>query len=169
MAVERITRCGARSMEHRIRLARRQHPESLQSHWLAPVTLNNRGPFAFAVEPSRDRTLVTARTLDAIGVRPSDDAPTIATSGKLAYPLVTLQSIAVGGAAVNDVQVVVWGTPVIPPELLTNAVDKLVWLGTEQSSAINSIVECRGILGLDFLGNFKVSFDFGAEILVLER
>ena len=155
-------------MEHRIPLTRREQPQSLQSHWLVPVTLNNRGPFAFAVEVSRDRTLVTARTLDTLGVT-VDDVPTIPTSGKLAYPLVRLQSVTVGSAVVRDFEVVVWGRPVIPPELLASTEDKLVWLGMEPSSAINSIVECRGILGLDFLCQFKVSFDFVAKTLVLER
>jgi hypothetical protein len=39
-------------------------------------------------------------------------------SGKLAYPLLRLDSIIVGSAVMNDFEVVVWGRPIIPPEIL---------------------------------------------------
>jgi hypothetical protein len=47
--------------------------------------------------------------------------------------------------------------------------DKLYPLGNHPPSAIEGIIECRGVLGADFLRNFTVSLDFVAETLVLER
>jgi len=157
-------------MEHRIPLTRREQQETLQSHWLVPVSINNRGPFAFAVEPSRYRTLVSARTVETLGVT-VDDLPTALTiSDKLSYPLLRLQSVAVGSAVLNDFEVVVWGRPTIPPELLASiGEDTLYPLGNHPTSAVDSILECRGVLGSDFLRHFKVSFDFAIETLVLER
>src|SRR5262249_49653726 len=75
------------SVQFRVSLRRNEHQETLQSHRLLPVTLNGRGPFAFAVEPSRSRTLVTANTIENLGVRFDPLADTVHVHGKLAYPL----------------------------------------------------------------------------------
>jgi hypothetical protein len=53
-------------MEHRIHLTRREQKDTLQSHWLAPVSINGRSPFSFSVESSRVRTLVSVRTIEGL-------------------------------------------------------------------------------------------------------
>jgi hypothetical protein len=80
-----------------------------------------------------------------------------------------VDSVAVGNAALTHFEVVVWGSPAIPPEILANSEEgRLYRLGTHPASAIDAVLECRGILGADFLRNFRVSLDFNAENLVLE-
>jgi len=105
-----------------------------------------------------------------MGLSVDDSSSTLAISERLAYPLLRLDSVAVGSAVLNNFEVVVWGSPAIPPEILANLdEDRLYPLGNHPSSAIEAIIECRGILGADFLRNFTVSLDFVAEMLVLER
>lgn len=154
---------------HRIRLKRREQPETLQSHWLVPVALNNRGPFLFAVEPSRYKTLVAATTIEGLGISLDNLPNSLLISEKLAFPLVRLQSLAVAEAVLNDFEVVAWGRPVIPPETMAEMrEDKLYWLGKDPPLPIQSLLECRGVLGWDFLHNFKVSLDFHTDTLMLE-
>lgn len=157
-------------MEHRIQFTRRDQQNTLQSHLLVPVSINGHSPFPFAVEPSRSRTLVSARTIETLGLSVDDSSPTVAISEKLAYPVLRVDSIAAGSAVLNNFEVVVWGSPVIPFEILANLdEDKLYHLGNQPASAIEAIIECRGVLGADFLRNFTVSLDFVGETLVLER
>jgi hypothetical protein len=104
-----------------------------------------------------------------MGLSVDDSTSTLAISERLAYPLLRLDSVAVGSAVLNNFEVVVWGSPAIPPEILAHLDERLYPLGNHPSSAIEAIIECRGVLGADFLGNFTVSLDFVAEMLVLER
>ena len=156
-------------IQHRIHFMRREQQNTLQTHLLVPVSINGHSPFPFAIEPSRSRTLVSARTIEALGHTVGDSPPTLVISGKLAYPLLRVDSIAAGSAVLTDFEVVVWGSPVIPPDILANSKERtLSPLGTHPTSAIDAVIECRGILGADFLHNFTVSLDFNAENLVLE-
>lgn len=157
-------------MQHRIPLRRKDHQDTLQSHWLVPVTLNGRGSFAFAVEPSRSRTLVSANTIENLGVASEALQSALHISEKLAYRLLRLHSIAVGDAMLNDLEIVVWGKPVIPAELLADSEEGVLYhLGTNPFTPISSVLECRGVLGFDFLRHFTVTFDFSDESLVLGR
>jgi hypothetical protein len=70
-------------------------------HLLVPVSINGHSPFPFAVEPSRSRTLVSARTIETLGLTVDDSSPTLAISGKLAYPLLHLDSVAAGTAVLK--------------------------------------------------------------------
>ena len=90
-------------------------------------------------------------------------------SEKLVYPIVRLESIGVANATVTDFDVVVWGRPVIPAEILANHEDRFYHLGYNPPSAITSVLECRGVLGADFLGKFKVSLDFRTDTMVLDK
>ena len=156
-------------MEHRIQFKRRDQQNTLQSHLLVPVSINGRSPFPFAVEPSRSRTLVSARTVETLDLSADDSSPTLAISEKLAFPILRVDSIAVGGAVLNNFEVVVWGRPVIPQEIMRNLKDDAFYpLGNLPASAIQSVIECRGILGADFLRNFALAFDFDTEELILE-
>ena len=157
-------------MEYRIHFTQREQQNTLHSHLLVPVSINGRPALPFCVEPSRSRTLVSARTIETMGLSVDDSLSTLTISERLAYPLLSLDSVDLGGAVLNNFEVVVWGSPAIPPEILANLdEDRLYPLGNHPSCAIEAIIECRGVLGADFLRNFRVSFDFGAETLVLER
>jgi Aspartyl protease len=156
-------------MEHRIQFRRRDQQNTLQSHLLVPVSINGHSPFPFAVEPSRSRTLVSARTVETLGIDVDDSSPTLSISEKLAFPVLRVESIAAGSAVLNRFEVVVWGRPIIPQEIMANLKeDTLYPLGNLPMSAIEGVIECRGILGADFLRNFVVSLDFNTENLILE-
>ena len=105
-----------------------------------------------------------------MGISADDSSSKLTVSERLAYPLLRLDSLAVGNAILNNFEVVVWGRPVIPPDILANLdEDGFYPLGNHPPSAIEGILECRGVLGVNFLRNFTVSLDFVAETLVLER
>jgi hypothetical protein len=55
-------------MEYRIHFTQREQQNTLQSHLLVPVSINGRSPLPFCVEPSRSRTLVSARTIETMGI-----------------------------------------------------------------------------------------------------
>lgn len=156
-------------MEHRIHFTRREESNTLQSHLLVPVSMNGRSGFLFSVEPTRSKTLVSARTIETLGINVDDSSSNVKISEKLAYPIARLESIAVATATVNDFDVVVWGKPVIPAEMLANQDEGFYYLGNIPPSAITSVIECRGVLGADFLGNFRVSLDFYTDTMLLNQ
>ena len=81
---------------------------------------------------------------------------------EVAYPLLRLDSGRCRRRVLNNFEVVVWGIPAIPPEILANLhEDRLYRLGNHPSSAIAmQITECRGVLGADFLWNCTVLAGF---------
>ena len=80
-----------------------------------------------------------------------------------------LESIRLATATIKDFEVVVWGRPVIPAEIRTNHEDRLYHLGHDLPTAITSVIECRGVLGADFLGKFNVSVDFHTDTIMLSE
>ncbi len=160
----------------KIPLLHREQPDSLQSHLLVPVSLNEQGPFQFAIEVSRSKTLVSARTMEHLGFRfelgmkPEERPRGLAVSDKTEFPLVRLTSICVGDAVVRDFEVVVWGAPIIDDEMLkTMQPNRFYPMGPHPPTPIDSVLECRGVLGADFMRHFRFSFDLQAGVLVLER
>ena len=160
-------------MQHHIHFKRRDQQNTLQTHLLVPVSMNGRSGFLFSVEPTRSKTLVSARTIETLGINVDDSTSQVKISEKLVYPIVRLESIGVATATVNAFEVVVWGSPMIPPEILANDLvndeEGFYFLGYDPPSTITSVMECRGVLGADFLGQFKVSLDFGTDMIVLEE
>ena len=157
------------TVEHRIHFTRREQRNTFQSHLLVPVSMNGRSGFLFSVEPTRSKTLVSARTIETLGINVDDSLFSVTISEKLVYPIVRLKSIGVATATVSDFDVVVWGSPVIPAEILANQDEGLYYLGEFPPSAITSVTECRGVLGGDFLGRFKLSLDFHTDMMVLNE
>ncbi len=155
------------NVEHRIHFTRREERNTLQSHSLLTVSMNGRSGFLFSVDPTRSKTLVSARAIETLGINVDDSSPTVALSEKLVYPIVRLESLGVATATVADFDVVVWGRPVIPAEILASHEERLYHLGYNPPTAITSVLECRGVLGADFLGKFKVSLDFLTDTMCL--
>jgi hypothetical protein len=153
-----------------------EQPDGLESQWLVPVMLNERGPFQFAIDIGQTRTLVSANTIENLGISlgfTEDEVPkTLSVSPNILFPAVTLRSIGVGGAVVRDTEVIVWGRPVIPRELWDRikGEEGLHHLGSSplSKSAIEKILECQGVLGADFLARFRVTLDLAEETMVLE-
>jgi hypothetical protein len=79
-----------------------------------------------------------------MGISVDDSSSTLTVSERLAYPVLGLHSLAVGTAILNNFEVVVWGRPVIPPEILANLDQEIFYpLGNHPPSAIEGIIECR--------------------------
>lgn len=57
-------------------LPRDRQQSTAQSHWLVPVSINSRSPFA-SVEPPYARTLVSARTIESLGMIVDDLSSTL--------------------------------------------------------------------------------------------
>ena len=120
------------------------------------------------------QTLVSARTIEALGINVDDSSSRVTISEKLVCPVVRLESIGIATATVNALDVVVWGRPLIQAEIRANEKDRLYQLGNgmpgdSPPSAITSVIECHGVLGVDFLRNFKLSLDFRTDTMVLEE
>lgn len=104
-----------------------------------------------------------------MGLAVGASSSTLTISERLTCPLLRLESLAVGSAVLNNFEVVVWGSPVIAPEMLANLEEeKLYHLGKLPATPIEAVIECRGVLGADFLRKFSVSLDFVGQTLVLE-
>ena len=156
-------------MEHRIRFKRRDQQNTLQSHLLVPVSINGRSPFPSLWSRRAPEHLSRPEQLKTLGLSLDDSSPTLAISEKLAFSILRVDSIAVGGAVLNNFEVVVWGSAVVPQEIMANLKHNVLYpLGNLPASAIEAVIECRGILGADFLRNFALSFDFNTEDLILE-
>ena len=130
-------------MEHRIHFTRREQQNTLQSHLLVPVSINGRSSFPFCVEPSRSRTLVSARTIEAMGLAVDDSSSTLTISERLAYPLLRLESIAVGSAVLSNFEVVVWGSPAIPPDILANLGEDKLYPDLGHGHAVRKVQSSR--------------------------
>ena len=162
---------GRADVQQKIQLSRKDQEESLQSHWLAPVSLNGERPLPFAVELSRSRTLVSARTVESLGVSiEAISTGSICISEDLVYPLIRLVSLGVGDAVLKDFEVVVWGRPVLSPKVVAGMGENTFRdLGNRPQNPIDAIIDCRGVLGLDFLDNFLTTFDLHHEMLILQQ
>ena len=82
--------------------------------------MNGRSGFLFSVEPTRSKTLVSARTIETLGISIDASESSVTISEKLVYPIVRLESIGVATATLNNFDVLVWGPPVLPAEILAN-------------------------------------------------
>ena len=76
---------------------------------LVPVSINGRSPFPFCVEPSRSRTLVSARTIETVGLAVDDSSSTLTISERLAYPLLRLESLSAASAIEAIIECLSWG------------------------------------------------------------
>jgi hypothetical protein len=113
---------------------------------LVQISVNNEGPFQFILDTAASRTVVTPGLIDD---RKIDVGPGIAGAGmgRKLETRATLKFLSVGSTTVRDIRVVV-GT-------FLDAI----------STAVGAKVD--GIIGNDFLRQFRVTMDCPAHRLVL--
>jgi hypothetical protein len=128
-------------------------------------------PFTFALDIDRDRTIVSDRTIRLLAIDPDHLPGTLKIQDRIEFPLLRLDRITVGPATLSDFEVIVWGAPRLAKDIgdeLDRAGDILLTIGQLPKSAIESVVECRGVLGLDFLTHFIAVTDFMSGSLSLQ-
>jgi len=145
---------------------------------IVPVHLNGHGPFPFAVELQRGRTMLTEAVVRAIGVDPVVIPEKLTLKGQgcsLDFPLLKLKSLAIGAAEQKGFDAMVWLFPEIawePERPLREVKGPIgnIRSSSQEEWAAKAAKEpnWKGILGFDFLKHFKVTFNFPEKKLRLE-
>lgn len=114
---------------------------------LVDVHANGSGPFQFAVDTGTSTTAITPDVAKALAVESSPVGPATAGSGQVDVTAGSLQSFQLGGARIDNLPVIVANFF----EMLSQAVG----------------VSLDGIVGYNFLRNYKVVIDYPGELLSL--
>ena len=119
---------------------------SPRGHILVPVSVNDRGPFVFVLDTAAGQTTVTSALAEELALEPvlGESAKMLGVHGLTENPVVQIQSLAVGDAEVRDDRAVI---------LDLGHITRGEW-------------KADGILGMDFLSQFDLSLDFGAQSLM---
>jgi predicted aspartyl protease len=133
---------GSAKTETPIRLASPAKPLIL-----IDVHLNGRGPFQFAIDTGTSTTAITPELAKQLGVETSPVGAGTTGGAPVDFHAGSLQSFQLGGAKIDNMAVVV--------------ADFFEML----SSAIGAKLD--GILGYNFLRNYKVVIDYPGEMLTL--
>jgi predicted aspartyl protease len=116
---------------------------------MVPVGVNGRGPFAFAVDTGASATVLSPALADTLGIGRGESAAMTGAGGMLQATVCRVTSLAIGGAALDDLTVVVS--------------DFLGPIG----QAVGTRVD--GVVGYNFLREFKVTIDYPGAKLSLMR
>jgi predicted aspartyl protease len=114
---------------------------------LVDVHANGSGPFQFAVDTGTSTTAITPDLAKALAVESSPVGPATAGSAQVDVTAGSLQSFQLGGARVDNLPVIVANFF----EMLSQAVG----------------VRLDGIVGYNFLRNYKVVIDYPGQLLSL--
>ncbi len=114
---------------------------------LVDVHANGRGPFQFAIDTGTSTTAVAPELAKELGLAISEIPPIAGGGGRIAASAATLHSLQLGGARSDNVAVVV----------------------ADFFSILNAVVGAKleGIVGYNFLRNYKVVIDYPGETLTL--
>ena len=114
---------------------------------LVNVHANGRGPFQFAIDTGTSTTAITPELAKQLGIETSPVGPGTTGGAPVDFHAATLQSFQLGGAKIDNMAVVV--------------ADFFTML----SAAIGAKLD--GIVGYNFLRNYKVVIDYPGETLTL--
>jgi predicted aspartyl protease len=114
---------------------------------LVDVHLNGRGPFQFAIDTGTSTTVLTPQAAQQLGVETSPVDPVTTGSAGVSASAGHLRSFQVGGARIDSM-----------PVIVADFFDAL-------SSAVGAKLD--GIVGYNFLRNYKVVIDYPGELLSL--
>src|SRR5262249_17820706 len=114
---------------------------------LVDVRANGRGPFQFAIDTGTSTSAVTPELAEALGLTTSEISPITAGGGRIQASAATLQSLQLGGAKIDNAAVGV----------------------ADFFTILNAVVGAKleGIVGYNFLRNYKVVVDYPRERLTL--
>jgi predicted aspartyl protease len=114
---------------------------------LVDVFVNGRGPFQFAIDTGTSTTAITPELAQQLGVASSPIGAATTGGAQVDVTAGVLRSLQVGGARINDTSVVV--------------ADFFAML----SAAVGAKLD--GLVGYNFLRNYKVALDYPNETLSL--
>lgn len=114
---------------------------------IVDVHANGRGPFQFAIDTGTSTTAITPELAKQLGVTSSPIRPATTGGAHVDVTAGTLKSFQVGGAKIDNMAVVV-----------ANFFEML-------STAVGTKLD--GIVGYNFLRNYRVVFDYPNELLSL--
>ena len=139
---KKIEMSGSAKTESRIRLANPAKPLIL-----VDIYANGSGPFQFAVDTGTSTTAITPDMAKALAVESLPVGPAAAGSGQVDVTAGSLRSFQLGSARIDNLPVIVANFF----EMLSQAVG----------------VRLDGIVGYNFLRNYKVVIDYPGELLSL--
>lgn len=118
---------------------------SPRGHVLVPVSIDGSEPLVFVLDTAAAKTTVTPSLAERLGLEkvPGKRASTLGTHGKTESPVVKIQSVAVSEVQVDNIQAIVLDLRHI----------------TQGSWHVD------GVLGMDFLRQFDVRLNFGANLV----
>lgn len=114
---------------------------------LVPVLVNGKGPYQFALDTGAGQTVVSSELAKELALDPGEKKEALGAGGKVSVSLSKVRSIAIESAKLEDVPVVITDL-----SLLRLAVGG----------------KLDGILGYNYLRNFKVTIDYPKGKLALE-
>jgi predicted aspartyl protease len=114
---------------------------------LVDVYANGRGPFQFAIDTGTSTTAITPELAKQLGVTSSPSGPATTGGAQVAVSGGALQTFQLGGARIDNLDVVVADFF----SMLSNAIG----------------AKLDGIVGYNFLRHYKVALDYPNETLSL--
>jgi predicted aspartyl protease len=114
---------------------------------LLQVMVNGRGPFQFALDTGASRTMLSCELAETLAIEIVQDSPVTGGGGQIEVFAGTVGSLAVGNALVRDHAIGAGGFLA----LLSQVVD----------------AKLDGILGYNFLNEFRVTIDYPRQIVEL--
>jgi predicted aspartyl protease len=109
-----------------------------------PVTINNDGPYKFLLDTGASQTILSALVADSLGIPHGRNQMLLTAGGNIPVSVRTIDTLQVGVARLEKVDIVVANFPLMQ----TLSVD--------------------GVLGGDYLRQFKVSIDYDNHIVEIE-
>ena len=116
---------------------------------LVQAMVNHQGPFQFVFDTGASRTVVSCELAQKLSVQTTDDNPGLGGGGQIKVLAGKLDSLSIGAVAVRDHDIGV-------AEFLTML-----------STAIGRKLD--GIIGYNFLNQFRVTIDYPQQMLGLEK
>ena len=114
---------------------------------LVPVLVNDKGPYEFALDTGASMTVLSINLASNLGIKAGATKEGVGAGGRVKVSLTSVRSVAIGEAHFDKLEAVI-----------------------TDLSAISQAVETKldGIIGYNFLKNFKVTIDYPNNILSLE-
>jgi predicted aspartyl protease len=114
---------------------------------LVPTLVNGKGPYEFALDTGAATTVLSQDLANSLGLKAGIASEGIGAGGRVGVSITSVDSLAIGEAKQDNLQVAITDL-----SLLSKAV------GTTLA----------GIIGYNFLKNFKMTIDYSHGILTLE-
>lgn len=114
---------------------------------LLPVAVNGDGPYQFALDTGACLTVVSRHLAERLGIRVLEEREGYGAGGKLSLGVSRVRSLSIGLCEVNDLEIAVMDL-------------------SDLSTMIGE--EIVGVLGHNFLANFKLTIDYGRRVVVFE-